>query len=96
MKFKRRVQVDEEGIPITNLVDVMLQATNIMFARNVDHARKDADVLVAPRVGDVAMLDFSQKKRCMQAGIEAARAAVPHVRAAIEAWKARKAAQPRS
>ncbi len=77
---------------ITNLVDVLLQAINIMFALNVEHARKDADVLIQPKVGDVAMLDFSQKKRCMEAGIAAAREAVPRVRQAIADWQARRAA----
>src|SRR5574337_1090435 len=81
---------------ITNLVDVMLQATNIMFALNVEHSRKDADVLVRPRVGDVAMLDFSQKKRCMEAGIAAAREAVPRIRQAIADWQARRAPRPAS
>ena len=74
---------------IKNAVDVMLQATNIMFAVNVERLKKDADVLVSPAVGDVGMLDFSQKKRCVQAGIEAARRAVPQMRAAIERWKSR-------
>ncbi len=78
---------------ITNLVDVMLQAANIMFALNVEHSKRDADVLVTPNVGDVAMLDFSQKKRCMQAGIEAARAAVPRIRKAMDDWTARKLAE---
>jgi NTE family protein len=77
---------------ITNLVDVLLQATNIMFALNVEHARKDADVLIQPKVGDVAMLDFSQKKRCMEAGIAAAREAVPRIRQAIADWQARRGA----
>ena len=58
---------------IRNVVDVVLQATNIMFALNVEHSKQGADVLVAPKIGDVAMLDFSQKKRCMLAGIDAAR-----------------------
>jgi NTE family protein len=79
---------------ITNLVDVTIQATNIMFALNAEHAKKDADVLITPKVGDVAMLDFSQKKRCMQAGIEAARAAVPEIRAAVDRWVARRTARP--
>jgi NTE family protein len=43
-------------------------------------------------VGDVAMLDFTQKKRCMQAGMDAAREAVPRIRAAIAEWQKRKAA----
>jgi NTE family protein len=76
---------------ITNLVDVMVQATNIMFALNVAHSKKDADVLIAPAVGDVGMLDFTQKKRCMQAGIEAARAAAPAIRRAVDAWVAKHA-----
>ncbi|HEY6001574.1 MAG TPA: patatin-like phospholipase family protein [Anaeromyxobacter sp.] len=75
---------------ITNFVDVLIQATNIMFALNVEHSKKDADVLIAPAVGDVAMLDFTQKKRCMQAGIEAARLAAPGIRRAVDAWVAKR------
>ena len=74
---------------ITNLLGVTLQATNIMFALNVEHAKKDADVLITPAgIGDVGMLDFTQKKRCMQAGIEATQKAMPAIRKAIEAWVA--------
>jgi NTE family protein len=76
---------------IKGVVDVILQSTNIMFAVNTSFRRRGADVLVTPRVDGVGMLDFTQKKRCMQAGIDAARAAMPDLRAAIEAWKARKA-----
>jgi len=72
---------------ITNLLGVTLQATNIMFALNVEHAKKDADVLITPAgIGDVGMLDFTQKKRCMQAGIEAAQKAMPSIRKAIDDW----------
>ena len=80
---------------IKNLVDVILQATNIMFERNVSALRGQADVLISPAVGDVKTLDFSQKKRCMQAGIEAARQAVPKIREAIDRWKAKKAEEMR-
>jgi len=71
---------------ITNLVDVMLQAVNIMFSENVGYKKKDADVLISPQVGSVAMLDFTQKKRCMQAGIEATQKAMPELRKKIEEW----------
>ena len=74
---------------ITNLMGVTLQATNIMFALNVEQSKKDADVLITPAgIGDVAMLDFTQKKRCMQAGIEATQKSMPAIRKAIEAWVA--------
>jgi NTE family protein len=75
---------------ITNLVDVMLQAVNIMAAENAKHQRKEADVLISPAVGNVGMLDFSQKKRCMQAGIEAAQKAMPEIREKIEEWGKKK------
>jgi NTE family protein len=84
------------NVDIRNMLDVLLQSTNIMFAVNVAHRAAGADVLVRPKVAGVGMLDFGQKKRCMQAGIDAARAAVPAIRAAIDAWKAKKAASLRS
>jgi NTE family protein len=33
------------------------------------------------------MLDFTQKKRCMQAGIEATQQVMPQIRAALAAWE---------
>lgn len=74
---------------ITNLFDVTLQAVNIMFAENVSQRRRDADVLVSPAVGNVAMLDFTQKKRLMQAGMEAAEQALPTIRRTMDDWNAK-------
>jgi len=71
---------------ITNLVDVTLQAVHIMFSENVSQQRRAADVLISPAVGSVAMMDFTQKKRLMQVGMEAGQQAAPAIRAAIEAW----------
>lgn len=78
---------------ITNLVDVTLQAVHIMFSENVSHGRRDADVLISPAVGSVAMMDFSQKKRLMQVGMEAGQQAAPAIRAAVEAWNAKNGRQ---
>ena len=71
---------------INNLVDVSLQAANIMFALNVQRSKQSADILIAPAVGDVGMLDFSQKWRCVAAGATATRQAVPAILQAIAAW----------
>jgi NTE family protein len=76
---------------ITNVVDVMLQAVSIIMNENTKQKKKDADVLISPAVGNVAMLDFTQKKRCMQAGIEAAQRAVPAIREKINEWEKMKA-----
>jgi NTE family protein len=77
---------------ITNLLGVSLQAANIMFALNVERSKADADVLITPAVGDVGTLDFTQKKRCMQAGILAARQSVPAIHQAIGKWVATRTA----
>lgn len=76
-----------ENHNLTNLVDVMLQAVNIMFNENVLSHKKDADVLITPPVGKVAMLDFTQKKQCMQAGIEETQKAMPAIKAVIADWR---------
>jgi NTE family protein len=78
---------------ITNVLDVMLQAITIMGAENAKVKRKDADVLIAPKVGDVGMLDFTQKKRCMLAGIDATQKMMPDIKAKIEEWGRKRAAQ---
>lgn len=77
---------------ITNLLGVSLQAANIMFALNVERSKADADVLITPAVGDVGTLDFTQKKRCMQAGILAAQQSVPAIHQAIGKWVAARTA----
>jgi NTE family protein len=46
---------------------------------------KDADVVIRPDVGNVAYDDFTQKKRIIDAGEKAARAAIPAIREAIKA-----------
>ena len=78
---------------IADLIDVMLQSITIMGAENAKTKRKEADVLIAPAVGNVGMLDFTQKKRCMQAGIEATLKVMPELKAKIEEWGRKKLAQ---
>jgi NTE family protein len=80
---------------VTNVVDVVLQSVNIMFSQNVGYKKKEADILISPAVGNVAMLDFSAKKRCMQAGIDAARKAMPELRSRIESWEKTRLARGR-
>ncbi len=78
---------------ISNVLDVMLQSITIMAAENARYKRRDADVVIAPKVGDVGMLDFTQKKRCMQAGIDATQQALPEIRQRIAEWQRRQLAR---
>ena len=77
---------------ITNLLDVMQQSIAIMGAENAKYKKREADVLIAPKIGDVGMLDFTQKKRCMMAGIEATQRSMPDIKAKIEEWGRKRAA----
>lgn len=70
---------------ISNVLEVMVQAIHIMSSDNIKCGRRDADILISPQVGTVGMLDFSKKKECLQAGIEAARMALPEIRRKIAA-----------
>jgi NTE family protein len=78
---------------ITNVLDVMLQAITIMGAQNAKAGKREADILISPKVGDVGMMDFTQKKRCVQAGIDAARKMMPEIRAKIDEWGRKKLGQ---
>jgi NTE family protein len=75
---------------INSLLDVTLQAVTIMFNENVALRRQAADVVVTPAVGDIGVMDFTQKKRGMQAGIDAAHGSIPAIHKAIEAWQQRR------
>jgi len=70
---------------ISNVLEVMVQSIHIMSYDNIKRGRRDADILISPKVGTVGMLDFSKKKECLQAGIEAARLALPEIRKIITA-----------
>jgi NTE family protein len=87
------ISQDVANYNITNIVDVMLQTVTIMSSENAKCKKKEADVLITPAVGNVAMLDFSQKKRCMQAGIDAARVSIPEIKKKIEDWVKKKQLQ---
>ncbi|MBI5749008.1 MAG: patatin-like phospholipase family protein [Nitrospinae bacterium] len=71
---------------INNLFDISLQAVNIMGNEIAKFKIKDADVIITPHVGDVKMLDFDQKKRCMTEGIAAAQAGMPKIKNKIDEW----------
>jgi len=62
---------------------VAYHAVTIMAAEMGRLKAQEADVLIEPRVGDVAYNDFSQKKRLIEAGEDAARGALPAIRVAL-------------
>jgi NTE family protein len=77
-----------------NIIDITLQAVNIMANEISEFKMKGADVLIEPDVGSVGMMDFSKKESLMRAGIEAAKNAVPEIQDKIYEWQARRSPAP--
>ena len=68
-----------------NPLEVAAQAAAIMASKIVECRLSEADVVIAPEVGDVGFDDFSQNRRLFEAGMEAASQALPKIRSAIAA-----------
>lgn len=81
------IGVNIENNDISNLLEVVLQSIHIMASVNSRNKAREADVLISPALGKVGMMDFGQKKFCMQAGIEATQKALPAIRGRIDAWR---------
>jgi len=69
-----------------NIIQITLQAIDIMGKRIDEYKNRQADVLIEPEVGNVGTMDFSKKKELMIAGMEAGQKAIPAIKAAIDRW----------
>src|SRR3990170_2970419 len=68
---------DVKNVQIDSVIDIILQSIDIMGKELLKYKRQGAEVLIEPQVGDVGTMDFSQKKRCIEEGMKAARMALP-------------------
>jgi NTE family protein len=66
-------------------IEVAYHAVTIMAAEIGRLRAREADVVIAPDVGDTAYDDFTRKKQLIEAGEAAAVAAMPAIKAAIAA-----------
>jgi NTE family protein len=71
--------------PPRNPIAVAYHAVTLMSAEIGRLRAAEADVVIEPIVGDVAYDDFSRRKQLIEAGENAARQALPAIRAAIAA-----------
>ncbi|HET8541124.1 MAG TPA: patatin-like phospholipase family protein [Anaeromyxobacter sp.] len=71
----------------SSFVEVVMRAVTILTHEGVAEAARAADVVVAPAVGDVGLLDFAAKDRAIAAGAAAARAKVPAIREVLAAFR---------
>jgi len=68
-----------------NPLELVHYSVTLMQSEISRFRAKEADVVIYPDVGSLGFSNFSQKKQLMEAGEEAARRALPAIKAAIEA-----------
>ena len=74
-----------EASAANGTLEILLQTFTIMGKSISTIELKDADVLVRPALQGVSSADFGARKRSIEAGRQAMQAALPQLRAAIEA-----------
>jgi NTE family protein len=77
-----------------NVASISLRCIALLARGMARLKAKDADVVIAPKVGEASSFDFSRKKELMAAGVAAAREAIPAIREAIARAAARPAPVP--
>jgi len=75
-----------KNVQIESVVDIILQSVNIMGNELLKYKKQGMDILIEPRVGDVKMMDFSQKKKCIEEGMKATQEALPLIRQKLDHW----------
>ncbi len=78
---------DITNYDVDNVIKITMQAMKIMNAKITRYKMKEIDVLIEPEVGGVKMMDFSQKKKCMAAGIKATKEAIPKIKSILKKYK---------
>jgi NTE family protein len=75
--------------PPSNMFQVVNRSFQIMQKRMEDGWRRDTDLVIVPEVTGVAWDEFASATRLIEAGERAAKAALPQIRAWLEAEKPR-------
>jgi NTE family protein len=82
------IPYDSQAAPPSNMIEVVSRSLQIMQMRTAEFWRSSTDLVIAPQVSGWAWHDFRNAQKIIAAGAEAARAALPTIRA----WMERKAA----
>lgn len=82
------VDVNAEGAkfmgPPTSVIGVLLQSMLVVQRTAVEHQRQLADVCISPAVGHLRWDELARAAEFIDAGVEAARAALPAVKELLE------------
>lgn len=70
-----------------DLIDVIVQSITIMSAEHMKKSKAAADIVISPDMSGVKRMDFEKKEFCLEAGVVAARDALPEIRGRIASWR---------
>jgi NTE family protein len=82
------VDVNHEGAkfmgPPTSVIGVLLQSMLVVQRVAVEHQRQLADVVISPAIGHLRWDELARAAEFIDAGVEAARAAIPAIKELLE------------
>jgi len=78
---------DIKDYDIGSAIDVIAQSVNIMMHENNKTKLKYADIVIEPETKGVSIFDFTQKKKLMEEGIKATKAAIPKIKELISKYQ---------
>jgi NTE family protein len=82
------ISMPPDGNPTTDMMKLLLQTFAIMGRSINTFELREADVVLRPSLAGMSSADFTARKRAIQAGRDAALAALPQIRAKLSAASA--------
>lgn len=63
-----------------NVFQVILQSWDVISRQGAKRAKKDADLVIYPEIGDISKMDLKRARELLQAGYQATREIIPQVK----------------
>jgi NTE family protein len=70
-----------------NVFQVILQSWDVISRQGAERARKDADIVIYPEIGDISKVDLKRARELLQAGYQAAKEVIPRLKREIKRRK---------
>jgi len=63
-----------------NVFQVIIQAWDVISRQGAERARKDADLIIYPEIGDISKVDLKRARELLQAGYQATKKVIPQLK----------------
>ncbi len=76
-------QLEHHAQPPSDILEITTRSYDLTSRKLVGFTNRKADYTIAPLVDDIGLFDFTRTEECIQRGYEAAKKAIPALKAAI-------------